>query len=88
MEKPEFPIHEQIMKNIGLDYSFENLIDILETIGERDNCIVPVFIDALNETWNRKLWKLGLPSIIDKIKKSPMVKLVLSYRPEYQKFIL
>lgn len=81
-------IHEQIMKNIGLDYSFENLIDILETIGERDNCIVPVFIDALNETWNRKLWKLGLPSIIDKIKKSPMVKLVLSYRPEYQKFIL
>lgn len=88
MEKPEFPIHEQIMKNIGLDYSFENLIDILETIGERDNCIVPVFIDALNDTWNRKLWKLGLPSIIDKIKKSPMVKLVLSYRPEYQKFIL
>ncbi len=82
------PIHEQIMKNLRLDYSFEDLIDILETIGERDNCIVPVFIDALNETWNRKLWKSGLPSIIDKIKKSPMVKMILSYRPEYQKFIL
>ena len=82
------PIHEQIMKNLRLDYSFEDLLDILETIGERDNCIVPVFIDALNETWNRKLWKSGLPSIIDKIKKSPMVKMILSYRPEYQKFIL
>lgn len=82
------PIHEQIMKNLRLDYSFEDLIDILETIGERDNCIVPVFIDALNETWNRKLWKSSLPSIIDKIKKSPMVKMILSYRPEYQKFIL
>ena len=82
------PIHEQIMKNLRLDYSFEDLIDILETIGERDNCIVPVFIDALNETWNRKLWKSGLPSIIDKIKASPMVKMILSYRPEYQKLIL
>lgn len=82
------PIHEQIMKNLKLDYSFENLIDILETIGEKNNCIVPVFIDALNETWNRKLWKSGLASIIDKIKRSPMVKLVLAYRPEYQKLIL
>lgn len=53
-------IHEQIMKNIGFDYSFESLIDILETIGERDNCIVPVFICALNETWNRRL----MPEII------------------------
>lgn len=82
------PIHEQIMKNLKLDYSFENLIDILETIGEKNNCIVPVFIDALNETWNRKLWKSGLASIIDKIKRSPMVKLVLAYRPEHQKLIL
>lgn len=82
------PIHEQIMKNLKLDYSLDELIDILETIGERDNCIVPVFIDALNETWNKRLWKSGLSSIIDKIKQSPMVKLVLSYRTEYQKLIL
>lgn len=82
------PIHEQIMKNLRLDYNFEDLIDILETIGERDNCIVPVFIDALNETWNRKLWKSGLPSIMGKIKSSPMVKIILSYRSEYQNLIL
>ena len=82
------PIHEQIMKNLGLNYSLEDLIDILETVGEKDNCIVPIFIDALNETWNKKLWKLGLPSIIDKVKRSPMVRLVLSYRSEYQESIL
>ena len=82
------PIHTQIMKNLELDYSFETLIDILETIGERDNCIVPIFIDALNETWNRELWKSGLPTIIDKIKKSPMVKIILSYRTEYQQSVL
>ncbi len=82
------PVHEQIMKNLRLDYSFEDLIDIMETIGERDNCIIPIFIDALNETWNRKLWKSGLLAIIDKIKENPMVKLILSYRPEYEKLIL
>lgn len=82
------PIHVQIMKNLELDYSFEDLIDILETIGERDNCIVPIFIDALNETWNRQLWKSGLPMIIDKIKESHMVKIILSYRTEYQQSVL
>lgn len=82
------PIQEQIMKNFRLDYKLEDLIDILEAIGEKDNFIIPIFIDALNETWNRQLWKFGLLTIIEKIKKSSMVKLVLTYRPEYEKYIL
>ncbi len=79
----EAPIQEQIMCNLRLDYSFEELIDVLENIGEINNRIVPIFIDALNETWNKRLWKIGLPLIIDKVKKAPMVKLVFSFRPEY-----
>ena len=82
------PISNQIMKNLELDYSFEELIDLLEVIGERDNCIVPIFIDGINETWNRRLWKSGLSSIVEKIKQTPMVKLVISYRTEYEKLIL
>lgn len=82
------PIQEQITNNLRIDFSFEELIDVLETIGEKNNCIVPVFIDALNETWNRKLWKIGLPLIADKMKKTPMVRLVVSYRPEFEKLVL
>ena len=82
------PIQEQVTKNLRLDFSFEELIDVLETIGEKGNCIIPVFIDAINETWNNRLWKTGLPSIIDKVKKAPMVKLVVSYRPEFEKLVL
>ena len=82
------PIQEQIMKNLRLDYCFEELLDVLEIIGERSNQIVPVFIDAINETWNRKLWKTGLQSIVDKIKGLTMVKLVISYRPEYENLLL
>ena len=84
----EEPILKQIMDNLQLDFSFEELIDVLETIGERDNCVVPIFIDALNETWHSKLWKIGLPLIVDKVKKAPMVKLVFSYRHEYAEIIL
>lgn len=82
------PIQEQITRNLGLDFSFDELINILETIGENKNCVIPIFIDAINETWNNRLWKNGLPKIINKLKDSPMVKLVVSYRPEYGKIVL
>lgn len=82
------PIVNQIMNNLHLEYSIDELIDILEALGEKENHIVPIFIDALNETWNRRLWKTGLFSIINKISKSPMVKLVVSYRIEYEHFVL
>lgn len=82
------PIQEQIMKRLRLDYKFEDLIDILESIGEKNNTIIPIFIDAINETWNRCLWKQGLSFIIEKIEHSSMLKLVLSYRTEYEKLVL
>ena len=82
------PIDEQIMKNLHLNYSFDELVDILEAIGEKQNRIVPVFIDALNETWNANLWKSGISSILDKIHESRMVKIVVSYRSEYEKILL
>jgi|GEM_PF-341746 len=82
------PIKIQIMKTLGLDYTIEALIDSLEVHGEMENRIVPIFIDALNETWHYQLWESELSSIVDKIKRSPMVRLVLSYREEYEESIL
>lgn len=82
------PIQKQIMENLSQDYSFDDLIDILESIGEKNNYIIPVFIDAINETWNRRLWKVGLSPIVEKITSSPMVRLVVSYRTEYEEICL
>lgn len=82
------PVSSQIMESLKLDYSFDELIDILEAIGEREQRVIPVFIDALNETWKRELWKNGLNSIIDKINDSHMVKLALSFRTEYEGLLL
>ncbi|WOO38095.1 hypothetical protein R2R35_06225 [Anaerocolumna sp. AGMB13020] len=82
------PIQEQIMKNCGLDFSFNDLIDILEAMGEAQGKIIPVLIDALNETWNNALWKKHLPVIIDKIEGCNYVKLAFSFRSEYEKQLM
>lgn len=82
------PIEKQIMNGISLDNNFADLIEALETIGEIQNRIIPIFIDALNETWNKRLWPTGLPFIIEKIKKNKMVRLVVSYRSEYETTVL
>lgn len=58
-------IQEQIMKNLSMNYSFDDLIDVLEAIGEAEGSIIPLFIDALNETWNKGLWKIALPSMME-----------------------
>lgn len=79
------PIQEQIASNLRINYSFEELIDILEVWGSVNNCIVPVFVDALNETWNLTLWKNGIPSIFNKIQEMEHVRLAVSFREEYKK---
>lgn len=82
------PIQEQIMENLYLDYSFKELIDIMEAIGQRNNRIVPILIDALNETWNNKLWKTGLSELVDIINEKRYVRLVITYRSEYERKLL
>lgn len=82
------PIQKQIMSNLPLDFSFDSLLDILEAIGEKNQQTVPIFIDALNETWEYNLWENGLSSIINKINSKPMLKLVLTYRNGYDKVLL
>lgn len=77
-------IQKQFMDNLGQNYSFEEFLDILETIGEKYHYTVPVFIDALNESWKLQLWKSCLIQIIDKVSSRPMVKLVVTFRTEYQ----
>lgn len=76
-------IQEQIIKNCGLEISFSDLIDIFEAMGEAQGRIIPLFIDALNETWNNTLWKNFLPIAIDKIEGYSHVKLAFSFRTEY-----
>ena len=75
-------------KRQRLDFDFEDLIDILEVIGETNGKIVPILIDALNESWKPQLWKSVLPILYKKVSEKNYVRLAVSFRSEYQNSIL
>lgn len=62
-------IFEQLKNNLRLNLDFEELIDILDVIGEINGKTVPILIDALNESWKPQLWKSVLPILYKKVSK-------------------
>ena len=81
-------IFEQLKNNLRLNLDFEELIDILDVIGEINGKIVPILIDALNESWKPQLWKSVLPILYKKVSEKNNVRLAISFRSEYQDVIL
>ncbi len=73
----------QIMKGLSLDYSFDDLLEILNNNGKVENRIIPVIIDAINETAYRNLWDSFLPEIYNKLSELSHVKLIVSTRSDY-----
>ncbi len=76
-------IKYQIMKGLSLDYSFDDLLEILNMNGKLENSIIPIIIDAVNETAYRDLWNSFLPELYNKINESSHVKLIVSIRSDY-----
>lgn len=81
-------IRKQIMSKLSLDFSFLEMLSILNTQGEKENRIIPICIDALNETPNKQLWKTSLLDIIGEVEKMTNIKLIVSYREEYEKVLI
>lgn len=81
-------IIQQIEENLSIDMSFEELIEILEEMGRSSHRIVPIYIDALNESIKPRLWKMVLQKILNMIKGKEYVRLAISFRDEYSKTIL
>lgn len=81
----DFPVLDQLSQDCELKYSFGEFISILEMVGIEHHSCVLLCIDALNETANYRLWKNGLLSLSQKVKKCTHVKLAVTYRMEYEK---
>ena len=82
------PIGVQIMKNLGLDFSFPDFIKMLDVKGATSGRYALLCIDALNETGDMSLWKKHLSSVIEEINGTEFVKLAVSYRTEFRDCIL
>lgn len=81
-------VMNQIMENYGSDYSFNEFLDVLEGIGSINNRDVYIFIDAINESSFKKIWKNNLSNLYEEINKRKFIKLIVSIRNGYEKYVL
>ncbi|MHA2032230.1 MAG: NACHT domain-containing protein, partial [Candidatus Kariarchaeaceae archaeon] len=84
----QFSIQEpwdQIRSLLGFDLTLsrDDILSTLDLMGSINESIVILFIDALNETENRKFWKTHLTRIVNQVKRYPYLKLCISCRTEY-----
>ncbi|MEA4970161.1 MAG: hypothetical protein VB051_06455 [Candidatus Pelethousia sp.] len=81
----DHPVEQQILENLGLNYFFDELLDILDGMGIEGNRQVIIIIDSINESTNKDIWKSSLSRIFDKIETCQNVRLILSIRTGYER---
>lgn len=80
-------LEEQLKSNLHISFGFEEFINILECVGEKTGQQIPVFIDALNESTYREIWKNGLYWLYDLVQQTKFVRLAISVRSGYEPFV-
>lgn len=83
----EHAIHIQATEVLAVDLSMDALLHKLEGLGIQNGTYSYLFIDAINESTYRGIWKAGLGSLFTKIKSYPHVKLAISVRTGYEKLV-
>ena len=81
------PISLQIQSVLELDLKIDELLNVLEGIGEEERQCVVVFIDAINESGNKEIWKSGLNQLFSKIDKLSYVRLAISVRSGFEPLV-
>ena len=84
-------IEDQIMKNLeGLSptQNFESLIAVMDEKGKLASEYAVIFIDAINESKNRDIWKNGINRVISTLERYNNVKLVISLREGFEELTL
>ena len=80
-------VESQISSILGLNCEFDELLYILECLGEIHNQPIVIYIDAVNESNYRDIWKNGLSTIYNKIKNLNYVRVAVSVRSGYEPFV-
>ena len=80
-------VESQISSILGINYEFDEFLYIIECLGEIHNQPVVIYIDAVNESNYRDIWKNGLSKIYNKIKNLNYVRLAVSVRSGYESFV-
>jgi len=79
------PILTTLTTHLSLSYSVDELLNVIEGLGEVGNRCVVIYIDAINESATRNIWKTGLIQLISKINDYNHIRLAVSVRSGYEK---
>lgn len=78
----------QIPEVLGLDLPLDALLHKLEALAIQNQTYSYLFIDAINESIYKNIWKPGLPMLINMLKKYQHIKLAVSIRTGYEGIVL
>lgn len=81
-------IEKQILNTLDIDYSLSDFLSVLDNYGIVHNQIIPFMVDAINETWYRDMWKVGLDKLVRTVESTETVRLIVTYRNEYHNALL
>ena len=84
-------IEIQIMKNLeglGPGQSFDSVLAVLDEKAYEAGGNAVIFIDAVNESRNRDIWKSGINRLITEIEKYERIRLVISLRTGFEELVL
>jgi hypothetical protein len=73
----------QILEQLGLQCSFDDLLEALQCVSEIKQKRIILFIDALNEGAGKSFWQDYLSGIVEKLRKFNGLGLVCSLRSTY-----
>ena len=77
----------QTAEILGSGLSLDALLHKLEGIAAQGDTYSYIFIDAINESIYKNVWKTGLQSLFAKILQYPHLKLILSVRTGYERIV-
>lgn len=77
----------QILRKLQLKVNFEEFLNTLDELAERQKKRIIFFIDAINEGQGKYFWPDNIRSFINEIKNYKWLGLVLSVRTSYKNFI-
>ena len=78
----------QIIKLLGLNCILDELLGGLEAAAIASGNRAIILIDAINEGKGNQLWKVWLPGLVEKIKRSPWIGLCITVRDNYEKHVI
>ncbi len=85
------PIEAQILsstENAISEASLESIIAVMDEHAYINNGISVIFIDAINESRYRDIWKTGINRLFSTIKKYKNVQLIISMRNGFESLLL